>query len=214
MRTVILTLLGGLAISAGTPACPSCCCNVPTTDIAETGLVRCEYTSDGPHWLGRSGSTGHAQTELGLTPNLEFGVDRTTPYNTSQDTMNAKYLLRKESPKQPALAVGILDVSNSTRTSCYLIGTKSFGNLRLHAGYIEAEYAKGPMVGCDLKAGEKTCLMADWMEGAGDYLAIGVSRDIMKRLSMTLIYGFPNHTDVERSTSLTVTYSMPTSLKW
>lgn len=187
-----LMLLLALCATVPLVAAPTSCCMIPTADVLETGSVYLELENDGYPAVGDSDSTTYGLVQVGIVPRVEIGLDRIHESGDTDDLFNVKYLALDESKSRPALAVGLMDLSKGQRASWYGIGTKSFRALRVHAGYIHADYADGAMLGCDYSLGSDTCLIADWMNGTGNYLTLGINRQLKKGFAVTLMYGFPN----------------------
>lgn len=188
---------------------PTSCSIIPTADILQTGSVRFEFENDGLPKVGESGSIYYGFTQIGLTPRVEFGIDRYDVSGEPQDNFNAKFLLVSESPKAPALAVGIMDVADGSKASYYGIATRTFGRFRLHAGYIHAEYANGAMLGAEQQVAKGTYLLEDWTEGSGNYLSLGIYRELNKNWGVTLLHGWANGSGAEDLTAINLSYTIP-----
>ena len=188
---VMAVLVAAICVSP-TLGYPTSCAFIPTADVMEPGTIRMELENDGYPSIGRTGSVSYSLNQFGLTPKLEFGVDRYDFSGEPQDSLNVKYLLLKESDAKPAVALGLMDVAEGVNQTYYAVGTRTFGGLRLHAGYIHADYARSPMLGCDQDLGRDTYLLADWIGGSENYLALGLYREFNKSWAVTFFYGFAN----------------------
>ena len=197
----VFTALCGRAVGY-----PTSCNTIPTADILEAGTVRLEFENDGLPRVGGQESVTYCLTQIGLTPRVEFGIDRWDVSGEPQDAVNAKYLLAAESGRRPAVAIGVMDVAEGSPASWYGVATRTLGRLRLHAGYIHADYAKGPMLGCDHELAEGTYFLADWMRGPENYLALGIWRELGRQWALGFTYAFSNDRGAEDLTAVNLSY--------
>jgi hypothetical protein len=196
-----------MLISVQAFAYPTSCNIIPTADILSPGLVRLEYENDGMPRIGATDAIAYGFTQMGLTPRLEFGVDRYDLSGEPQNSLNVKYLAMEETASAPALAVGLLDMAEDSPTSYYAIGMKSFGDFRLHAGYIHADYSRGVMLGCDQKLGESTYFLSDWMPDSENFFTLGLYQEIGKEFALTFTYGFPNDSEASKLVAINLAYT-------
>ncbi|NIM06103.1 MAG: hypothetical protein GTO55_07370 [Armatimonadetes bacterium] len=67
---------------------------------------------------------------LGLPAGLEAGIAIIDPDNASNETLiNAKYRIRSESARRPALAVGVFDLTDEIDATTYFVASKSLPKL-------------------------------------------------------------------------------------
>ncbi len=134
----VLTTLAFATLCAFAHATPSTLVWIPSTDIQPDRTWHFGFDN-----YFRSDLTRLAPTDIGLTYGLldgraEVGVDYFAP-SDDPVTFNGKYLLCPESDTRPALAVGgyFFGLASGVTDAnvAYLIGSKTFGKVRVHLGY-------------------------------------------------------------------------------
>ncbi|MDO8585530.1 MAG: hypothetical protein Q7T82_00670 [Armatimonadota bacterium] len=210
-RTILTVVISLAVLAVGQAAFsyPTSVNVIPTADILDLGSTRLEYENDGYPRIGKGDSISYGFAQFGLTPRVEIGVDQWDISGEPQNAFNGKLLLAEESKFTPALAAGVMDIAEGSRSSGYAVGMKSFGAFRLHLGYIDAEYSKGLMAGCDQELSEGTYLLADWLPGDENFLAFGLYKEFAKRWAATLTYGFPNQSGGDNLTAVNISYTLP-----
>jgi hypothetical protein len=110
---------------------------------------------------------------LGLADGVEVGVARVKPEEGASETfVNAKYRIRPEDGKKPALAAGVMDATDELETSVYFVMSQSLSTLlkssneeitnpRLHLG-VGGGRLKGLFAGASVALGDTLSLMAEY----------------------------------------------------
>ncbi len=110
---------------------------------------------------------------LGLIPQLEVGFARVKPDEASGETwLNAKYTFAQETEKNPALAGGVVDLTDETDTTAYLVASKSFprqyrtslgeiASPRIHVG-VGGGQLDSVFAGVSATLGDRFTLMAEY----------------------------------------------------
>jgi len=66
---------------------------------------------------------------MGIVPNLEVGFTRIKPDAASGETwINAKYTFTAETSGNPAIAGGVIDFTDESETTAYIVLSKAFGH--------------------------------------------------------------------------------------
>jgi hypothetical protein len=132
-RTWLLLCWGAAAVAllAGSaPAAPSFfgysgLIKVPTAEALDEGdynvalfALNFEDGSDSNNWAAN----------LGLKRNLEIGFTRIDPDEGSSETwINGKYVFTPETGANPAVAVGVVDLTDESNTTAYVVLSKAVG---------------------------------------------------------------------------------------
>lgn len=144
----------------------------------EARTLRIEVESDGDPTPFSDDSALQVYTQLGSTDRLEVGSDVVDVDFDSQYQSTAKWLAVPESDDGPAVAIGLLDMTNSGPLSdWYVVLSKDVGEVRLHGGCLSDGAGRG-MVGMEYWPTERTGLLADWMTGPEAHLAGGIYHDV------------------------------------
>jgi len=174
VTTLFLAGLITLASSAGTAA-PSFfgytgLVAVPTADALDRG----EYNLGAMLLNVEEGADSHVYlANAGLSDALEVGFIRFKPEGATGETLiNAKYMFRAETAGNPALAVGVIDLTDETNTGTYVVLSKSLGgeaktalgeitSPRVHFG-VGGGRLDGIFGGVSATLGDRFLLMAEY----------------------------------------------------
>ncbi len=121
-----------------------------------------------------SGTVNDYVFNYGITDGLEVGINR---YRLDNDTtagtwVNAKYRFLPETDQRPAIAGGIIDLTNDDETTVYIVASKSLTtpvrtyegetlNPRVHIGFGGGRLS-GLFVGASAYLGTRIDLMMEW----------------------------------------------------
>lgn len=110
---------------------------------------------------------------LGIVPNLEVGFARIKPDEASGETwINAKYTFAPETGGNPAIAGGVIDFTDETDATAYIVLSKSFGHSvrtslgeittpRFHIGVGGGQF-DGVFGGVSATLGDRFTIMAEY----------------------------------------------------
>ena len=110
---------------------------------------------------------------MGLADSFEVGFARFKPEGENGETLiNAKYMFRNETEHNPAMAVGVIDLTDETDTSTYVVLSKSISgpmktalgevtSPRIHLG-VGGGRLDGIFGGVSATLGERFTLMAEY----------------------------------------------------
>lgn len=212
MRAILIVTC--MLILAGVAhATPSTLIWIPSTDI------QVDSTHLGIDAFRTSGNADDPATDIGLTfgnGRYEWGID----YFEGIDDpiyLNAKALLKDETPTSPRLVAGVYAYGTNDATAYniwYLLGSKTFDFGRLTAGYgIGRKEALGEdnamiMLGFDRAIGDKWWAAVDYQGGESGFgaLSAGVACTISPTTSVLLGYDWFN--DDSLADALTVQLDM------
>lgn len=173
-------LLGVILIFSYFPVNMLCCYSgllvVPTTDLSGDGNFIIDL-----QWEGWGNDLTEKQsilnTQLGIGEKFELGLDFNLTDTSVDDTVlfNVKYLLPDLKVKNFKIAVGFYNGNKELDFIPYLIATKEFSYLRVHAG-IQREYDGNInyILGIERKTENGWQLMIDRISGDENYLSLGV----------------------------------------
>lgn len=196
---VILTVLMTLVLAAATHATPSTLVWIPSTDIQADSIHL------GIDAFRASGDADDPATDFGLTfgnGKYEWGID----YFEGIDDpiyLNAKALLKDESPTWPRLVAGVYNYGTDDATAYniwYLLGSKTFDFGRLTAGYgIGRKEALGDdnamiMLGFDRAISDRWWTAVDYQGGESGFgaLSAGIAYTISPSTSVLVGYDWFN----------------------
>lgn len=188
-------LLVSLCLSVPAHSYPTSNSFIPTADVLKPGEFRLEYENDGGSATWGRNSTDYFLTQWSLSSRLEAGVDIYDLSGENDYALNAKYLLQPETVKNPAVAVGIIDVGAGGAPSYYVVSTRTFGKLRGHGGGWRIDSANHTLAGLDYQITGKDYLLADWVSGDDNYATVGVYRELGGGHGLTVGYGKANNGD-------------------
>jgi hypothetical protein len=116
-------------------------------------------------------------TEVGLTPQIEAGVDFSLQGDCGP-LFNAKWRLVEEKEERPALALGVVGIGEDSTTQPYLLLSHSHGRGSWGAGVLSEDKTLLGMVGVDLSLTPTLCAVADHVGGQEGVTTLGLSWDI------------------------------------
>lgn len=157
---------------------------IPTADVLAPGHISLETESVGAGRLWGDGCDTFSLLQVGFPGSIEAGVDRCT--DGSVIAFNAKLRLLSESPRGPALAIGVQSLAKATIAQPYIVLTKPVGGLRVHVGTIRLERSWEAMAGLDCGLGKLLTLQIDHTSGPGNSTSYGVAISLPHSLSLTL----------------------------
>jgi hypothetical protein len=156
-------------------ACYTGLVNIPTAEVIEPGQYGLELQFDGAFARGDA-DTRILNTELGLSPRFEAGVDFDLSHEAETRTFwNAKYLLSLGGEKCPAFAIGVCNVGHSVSATPYLVATQQFRGVRGHLGAVRVEDHDCWFIGLDHAVNDKLTLMADSTSGSDNSATVGAN---------------------------------------
>ena len=110
---------------------------------------------------------------MGIVPNLEVGFTRIKPDKASGETwINAKYTFTPETSGNPAIAGGVVDFTDESETTAYIVLSKAFGHSvstslgeittpRFHIGVGGGQF-DGVFGGVSATLGDRFTVMAEY----------------------------------------------------
>lgn len=110
---------------------------------------------------------------MGIVPNLEVGFTRIRPDEASGETwINAKYTFTAETSGNPAIAGGVIDFTDESETTAYIVLSKAFGHSvstslgeittpRFHIGVGGGQF-DGVFGGVSATLGDRFTVMAEY----------------------------------------------------
>ncbi len=172
---LLFAALAVVVFVAPARACYTGLVNIPTAEVVEPRQYGIELQLDGSFARGNA-DTRILNTELGLTPRFEAGVDFDLSHEAEARTLlNAKYLLSLGGKTRPALAIGVCNVGHDISATPYLVATQEFRGLRGHLGAARIDDHSRWFIGVDKPINEKLTLMTDYTSGADNCATVGVS---------------------------------------
>lgn len=124
--------------------------------------------------VGKEVRTNDIVANLGVANGAEIGVSATHNADDENNTLiNGKYEFAGETLNHPALAVGILDLTDSIDTTVYLVMSKTLSNC-IRTGYGEN---LSPRITIGLGAGQFSGLFGGLSTVIADRLALAVDYD-------------------------------------
>ena len=184
-------LLAAAVLTGPARACYTGLVNIPTAEVIEPGQYGIELQFDGSFAPGADARI--LNTELGLSPRLEAGVDFDLSHGAeTRALLNAKYLLVLGAEKHPALAAGICNVGRQASNTPYLVATQEFRGVRGHLGAARIDGHGRGFVGFDRAVNEKLILMADYTGGSDNFATVGASCQFTDRFGVMAGAILPN----------------------
>ncbi len=181
---------------------------VPTADILEPGQARIELENDGYPSLLKGDSERYLLMEFAATNRFEMGADLYQIEGRDTWALNGKYQLLAESKALPALAIGAIDLGQGLKPGYFAAAAKDIGRFRLHAGGITDGGKVHPMAGLEYPLSESLCLLADWIEGGGNYRTVGLYKTLKGDVTaINLAIGFPNASGDEKLVLVNVAWT-------
>jgi len=165
-------------------AAPSGLNVIPTADVLGKELVSLEYEVSGKARLWDGDCAGWGLFQIGIGHGLELGLDRC--FSDDAWWGNVKWQALAETPRIPAVALGLQGLSKGARPQPYLATTRSIGKMRLHAGAILIGHNLRWMLGLDRPVGRRLTLQADYTSGDENALTYGMSAALTDNLALTL----------------------------
>lgn len=143
---------------------------IPTADA----LGKAEWNAGFFYEDVASGTVNDVVANYGIIQGLEFGVDRfrRSDENDHQTLLNAKYRFLPETFSHPAIAAGIIDITDEIDTTVYAVASKSFGcDYRVWQGEVLSPRVtvgfagggvSGLFGGVSLYIGNRVAFMGEW----------------------------------------------------
>jgi hypothetical protein len=208
LKTAIVCIL--LAVAALPAwACYSGLVNIPTADVVEPGQYGIELQFDDSFARG-SEDTRIVNTELGLTPRFEAGVDFDVSREAESRVMlNAKYILWPAGEGRPALALGICNVGRRATNTPYLVATREFRSVRGHLGAARIDHRDCWIIGADRAVTDKLTLMADYTSGSDNSATIGGSYQFTDSFGIMAGVILPNCHDEDTEFTVHLVFNGP-----
>jgi hypothetical protein len=121
-----------------------------------------------------SGTVNDIVANYGVAQGFEIGIDRFRRDDDSEHhtLLNAKYRFMPETSSQPAVAAGVIDITDDIDATVYIVASKSFGcairtwegetlTPRIHVGFGGGRLS-GLFGGVSTYIGNRIQLMAEW----------------------------------------------------
>lgn len=121
-----------------------------------------------------SGTVNDVVANYGFAEGFEFGIDRFKLNDNSDNhtLLNAKYRFMPETSSRPAIAAGIIDVTDEIDTTVYVVGSKVIGCMprvwegetlspRVHLGFGGGRLS-GLFAGATFYLGNRFEVLAEW----------------------------------------------------
>jgi len=189
-------------------ACYTGLVNIPTAEVVEPGQYGIELQLDGSFASGTA-DTRILNTELGLSPRFEAGVDFDLSREAETRTLlNAKCLL-SHGGNRPALALGVCNVGRHASSTPYLVATQEFHQTRGHLGAARIDGRDRWFVGGDHAVNDKLTFMADYTSGSDNLAAVGASYQFADRFGVMAGVILPNSRDEDTGLTVHFVFSRP-----
>lgn len=189
-RTVSLAIL--TALSVGAQAWPTSLNLIPIADIVRHregfGMYSIAGSNQDPRYIHGNSLT------LGLFDRIEFGYDNDFLGNT---TYNAKLLLIDKPKQAPDLQFSVGFTSGTfdhDYREPYAVGSYSFKDFRVHAGYWRTGGVSRGFFGADFAVGcPDLSAMVETLTGPNGYTYLGLCYNIpaVPGLSLSVSFGLP-----------------------
>lgn len=103
---------------------------------------------------------------FGITDNFEVGLmKRERPWHDTT-SINAKYMFMQEMDQKPAIAVGVVNITDTDDASVYVVGSRcllrSGNGPRLHLGFGSGDELDGIFGGVSAELGDKCEVFAEY----------------------------------------------------
>ncbi|MBM3500145.1 MAG: YjbH domain-containing protein [Armatimonadetes bacterium] len=169
---------------------------IPSADHMERGTVRVELELDGYPTPFSNDPSLQVYTQVGVTDRFEVGLDWVDVNADDDVQFNAKWQVTPESERYPAIAIGLMDVTDrGPLANWYVVASKAAGeDFRLHAGLFDDDATRG-MVGVEYYLSDRSELIADWTTGPWAYATVGYWHDLGDGVAALLYYGRCNTRD-------------------
>jgi hypothetical protein len=158
------------ALAQPTVLGPTGLVRIPTADALTDDEWNAAYfyidPDDGP-------KTNDVVANLGVATGLEVGLAATHNEDENNTLLNAKYQFAQETLNHPAIAAGVLDLTNNLETTAYVVMSKTLASC-IRTGYGEN---LSPRLTVGLGAGEFSGLFGGISTVLGDWLAVMVEYD-------------------------------------
>ncbi len=208
MRTNMLLIIVLCIIAGAAHATPSTLVWIPSTDIQAAKVSHLGYDIYAP-------SSGSTLTDLGLTfgtGKVEYGVDYLSMDGIQDPVrLNAKVMLKDETPTMPRLVAGTFDTGGDAASSMvYLLGSKTFSGTRVHLGYCAGKSSvlgsdnKMILAGVDRAFDSKWWGGVDYQSGRSSFGALNVGISYNFTPTRSLILGYDWYNDSSLSDTLTM----------
>lgn len=140
---ILLTPLVGWAVPTGLRI-------IPTAEILTGGQQRYEYEGEGSGKLYMPLSSTVYGVQSVVASNTEGGIDQVSHVG---QVYNLKWQFLAESAL-PALAFGVQNIASGEKVQYYLVGSKTFSQLRLHGGVLrDVDHTYVTLLGTNLTYG-------------------------------------------------------------
>jgi len=191
-----------LGLTAWAPAAVWACASgllfIPTAETTGAGQWCFDLQVDGRLAAMTTDAT-LLNFEAGLGERFELGADWDISDGTEGSRrllLNAKWVFVKSEAHGFAAAAGVWNTSRNFKTMPFLVGTKEFGELRLHAGATRSEAEDGnrfrAFVGADRSLGDHAQIMADYTAGDENYASAGFGWTFGDHASLLVGIQHPN----------------------
>jgi hypothetical protein len=207
-----------VAVSAApVAAAPTGLNTIPTADLIPfhqwTGTVQNGNTSLSQSPIFLQQPLVLYQTQFGLTPRLEGGLDFVPAQSIRdyQPSVNFKWKALTETYNRPALAVGTSTLGPHFDPSAYLVVTRTLNfsqvqynkfkahqrniklrGRRIHAGFLHSGTGNFPFVGADWELSDNWVVYTDWISGDANAVTLGGVYTINSKSSITSYFAVGN----------------------
>lgn len=192
LRTVGIIILT-VALSTRVSSSPGLN-TVPTADILGASQVRLGYESDGGNWPYANGHTEYIYTGYGIGGRFQLNIDFYDVRRACNTYYSATYLIQKEEQHQPALAIGVENVSRVSQAGYYAVGYRTSGKARLHFGVQRQGAVNSLILGVDYVMCRKLTFLVDWQSGEGFFSGVGIFWQATPNVGIQL-YAVHNNTE-------------------
>ena len=143
--------------------------------VPNADTLRSRDISAGYAWVLNS-NLAHVSAGLGADSRWEAGSAVSGGDLPSAVLLNGKYRLAKPGPWGSRMAVGLLDFADEIGLSVYGVLTKNLStrlagkqrDVEISAGVGSGDLLNGPFIGARTPVGERTSVMAEWADVAGE----------------------------------------------
>ena len=182
--------------------------SIPTAESLEKKKVTVNLEEDTGSRLRSPETLRLTSVRAGLTDRLTVGFDaRLSDAFVVQPAFSLR-LTRKDAPL--AIKIGYENVGvRSFGQQPYIIGSHAWKNWKkthLHLGLTHDQGRNYGMFGIEREVSSGLTLQADYISGSGDFLTVGVAKELGKNLTLTLGFIHANSRDDEDGVFLSAEY--------
>ncbi len=211
LTAVLSAALAALPVVIG--ATPSTLVWIPSTDIQPKGVFHLGYDTYTSPGSDATNATVYGVT-YGVSEQIEVGIDYFSGTNRPW-FFNAKLRVLEENESNPAVALGIYNVSpksDVTQNLAYALVSKTFAGTRFHAGYATGKKSvlgrdeNMVLLGIDRQLDDKWWVAADYQGGKSfmGALSVGAAYKFADNASVLVGYDFYNDSSIKDTVTVQI----------